>query len=445
MLPILKVTSVALLLGVAFTAQAAEPAKSNMAPLCKSCHMEDSNMLRGTLDSYVGKTKTFLMDIGTRKELFKVNECTNVKNLEEVDDLSSHKGKAFRVNFIEKNGEKIALLVTRFDILNSIDPSEKIDKAGLKELISHDKNAVVVDARPEVAYNLGHIPGSTVIPAAMPAEKMATMLPADKKTPLVFYCVGGCSSPTAAMKAKGLGYTNVKIYAGGFPDWIASEAAFIKPPVVAKNIQESPEAMVIVDVREGNVGTFIKGALHIPFSKLDTLQPMLPVKYKPIMPIVFYGDKAQDATKKAVEWGFKGARTLNISFDEWSKASFPVDTVAKQEVKYIAKPKPGTILFDEFEALLKNKPSDVIMLDVRTAGEVEQDGKFKEGINISVDALSSRLGELPKDKKIVVNCAAGIRAEQGYTILKDAGFKDVRYLDARIKFTKEGNHEISPN
>lgn len=73
----------------------------------------------------------------------------------------------------------------------------------------------------------------------------------------------------------------------------------------------------------------------------------------------------------------------SASFDEWSKASFPVDTVAKQEVKYIAKPKPGTILFDEFEALLKNKPSDVIMLIVRTAGEVEQDGKFKR-VSISL-------------------------------------------------------------
>jgi hypothetical protein len=44
---------------------------------------------------------------------------------------------------------------------------------------------------------------------AKPFDKQFDKLPKDMSTPLVFYCVGGCSSPLSGVKAKSLGYTNV--------------------------------------------------------------------------------------------------------------------------------------------------------------------------------------------------------------------------------------------
>jgi hydroxyacylglutathione hydrolase len=58
----------------------------------------------------------------------------------------------------------------------------------IKPLVSQ-KKAVIIDARLPEEYLAGHIPGALNIPA----ERMlleAARLPADKATPLIFYCRG---------------------------------------------------------------------------------------------------------------------------------------------------------------------------------------------------------------------------------------------------------------
>jgi len=52
-------------------------------------------------------------------------------------------------------------------------------------------------------------------------------------------------------------------------------------------------------------------------------------------------------------------------------------------------------------------------------------------VNIPVDELQGRLSELPKDKEIVTHCKTGLRAEMGYTILRNAGFK-TRFLNDKV-------------
>jgi rhodanese-related sulfurtransferase len=48
-----------------------------------------------------------------------------------------------------------------------------------------------------------------------------------------------------------------------------------------------------------------------------------------------------------------------------------------------------------------------------------------------VDELQGRLKELPKDKEIVTHCRTGLRAEMGYTILRNGGFK-TRFLNDKV-------------
>jgi rhodanese-related sulfurtransferase len=66
-----------------------------------------------------------------------------------------------------------------------------------------------------------------------------------------------------------------------------------------------------------------------------------------------------------------------------------------------------------------------LVLDVRTAAEY-QGGHVDGALNIPVQELESRLGEL-KDKKraIVVYCASGMRSAHAAKILATAGFMDV--------------------
>jgi len=67
-----------------------------------------------------------------------------------------------------------------------------------------------------------------------------------------------------------------------------------------------------------------------------------------------------------------------------------------------------------------------LLLDVRTAEEFAG-GHIDGARNAPVDSLAGALATLPKDKPIVVYCAAGVRAARAAQLLADNGF-DARNL-----------------
>ena len=83
-----------------------------------------------------------------------------------------------------------------------------------------------------------------------------------------------------------------------------------------------------------------------------------------------------------------------------------------------------------------------ILIDVRTPGEYSQ-GTAGDAVNIPVDDLARRLGELPKDKsaKIVVFCLSGGRSSHAKYILEENGYSNVEnggtYTQMRAKLRQE--------
>ncbi|HEY5715699.1 MAG TPA: FAD-dependent oxidoreductase [Psychromonas sp.] len=77
------------------------------------------------------------------------------------------------------------------------------------------------------------------------------------------------------------------------------------------------------------------------------------------------------------------------------------------------------IHFDELDTLTDEQ----LLLDVRTAGEIEKFGTLEGAINIPVDELRQRMGELPKDKEIIIFCAVGLRGNVAYRQLANRGYK----------------------
>ncbi|MEN9523479.1 MAG: hypothetical protein RL065_1856 [Bacteroidota bacterium] len=65
-----------------------------------------------------------------------------------------------------------------------------------------------------------------------------------------------------------------------------------------------------------------------------------------------------------------------------------------------------------------------VIVDVRTKGEY-QGGHVKGSINIPLNALSSSLSKLKKDKPIITCCASGMRSASAKGILKSNGFSEV--------------------
>ena len=183
-------------------------------------------------------------------------------------------------------------------------PSVSVD--WVKKQIDSGADMVLVDSRPKrKKYDKGHIHGAISIPDSQFA-KMTDQLPQDKGKVLVFYC-GGFKCPLShksAKKAIDLGYTNVKVYAAGFPAWKAAygtagagattaaaskvkagtEEGSIDTDTFVKMVNENPDSMMLIDVRDPDefANGHFKTAVNIPVDQLEDKIKTLPAD-KPIV------------------------------------------------------------------------------------------------------------------------------------------------------------------
>lgn len=86
-------------------------------------------------------------------------------------------------------------------------------------------------------------------------------------------------------------------------------------------------------------------------------------------------------------------------------------------------------------------PKDTFLLDVRTEAEFAL-GALPGAVNIPVDDLRERLGEVPRDKEIIVNCAVGLRGYLALRILMGNGFQRVKNLSGGYRTYALATQEI---
>jgi phage shock protein E len=70
------------------------------------------------------------------------------------------------------------------------------------------------------------------------------------------------------------------------------------------------------------------------------------------------------------------------------------------------------------------RKNGAIFVDVRSAGEFAN-GNAPGTINIPLQELGSRLGELPKSTPVVLCCASGTRSGMAKLMLKKKGYRNV--------------------
>lgn len=95
---------------------------------------------------------------------------------------------------------------------------------GLAEVIVHQekKSAVFIDARTNEEYSAGHIPGARSLPYyEIDQYKDAALNGLTADHLIVIYCEGvGCElSFFLGRELQAGGFTNVRIFYGGFPEW----------------------------------------------------------------------------------------------------------------------------------------------------------------------------------------------------------------------------------
>ncbi|MGA3266569.1 MAG: FAD-dependent oxidoreductase [Verrucomicrobiota bacterium] len=74
------------------------------------------------------------------------------------------------------------------------------------------------------------------------------------------------------------------------------------------------------------------------------------------------------------------------------------------------------------------QPAGEFLLDVRDADELEESGALPDAVNIPLGQLRDRLGELPRDRRIVTYCQKGQRGYLAACALRGRGFDDVANL-----------------
>ncbi len=319
-------------------------------------------------------------------------------------------------------------------------------------------DVVVIDSRPARKYDPGYIAPALNIPDRS-FDAMVDLLPGDKSTLMIFYC-GGVTCPLShqsAFKAEALGYSNVKVYAAGYPDWIKNGGiGSVSAAYVKKQIDNAK--MVVVDSRPDRkyAKGHVPGAINIPDRSFDKMTELLPTAKDAAL--VFYcgGYKcplSYNSAAKAINLGYTNVKTFQAGYPAWVEAygkmqpTTKVDgsvKVATARVAIETGDEPDTITFESFDNILKNAPGSVYLIDVRTLEEFKTGG-FKGSIHMTVDEVEEKVAELPSDKPIIFVCSTGARSGEAYDIVKMAR-EDLKiyFLDATVTHSKDGTYKLEP-
>ncbi len=84
---------------------------------------------------------------------------------------------------------------------------------------------------------------------------------------------------------------------------------------------------------------------------------------------------------------------------------------------------------------------DVFLLDVRE--QSEYDAGHIPGVKlIPMDAVASRLNEIPKDKAVIVTCHSGNRSSQVAKFLRDQGYTNIHNMLGGINAWQQAGYAV---
>jgi rhodanese-related sulfurtransferase len=434
--------------------QAAAAAKPVMPAVCTSCHKPEPGVVRGYLEGVAFKSQSMQLGLGTATEIIrfdpkaiKVLDAGDPKPVDFLRDVK--KNHEARIEVVEKDGVKTA---TAIDIKGPIKIAQNklIFYPEVEKLVAAGPEKggyTLIDSRPLPRFQEGTIPGSVNLP--YPAfDKFLDRLPKDKDKLLVFFCQGvTCMmSPSSLRRAEAMGYTQVKVYREGWPEWTEKNvgvvsAQFLKEAWIDKDIPHVLiDARAPLEMARGHV----KGAVSLTPEQVKAALKGFPDK-KLKAPIMVYdggdGVAAMAVARQITAAGYPFVNVIPGGYAGWTQASYAtVAGVPSSQVAYAPKPRPGEIPVAEFRKLAAATPPDVLILDVRNTDEANA-GMIKGAKLVPDEEITARMAEIPKDKRIVTHCATGVRAEMAYHKLKAAGY-DVGFVKAELEIDKNGTLKI---
>ena len=226
-------------------------------------------------------------------------------------------------------------------------------------------DVTLVDSRPTARkFDVGHIPTAVNIPDTQFEKLAPKLLPADKSQLVIFYCDGPecILSHNGAYKAEQLGYSNIRVYEAGFPDWIKNGNLHAVSVAYLKRLMDEKVPMTLVDSRpkerKYDLG-HIPGAISLPDSQFEKWAADRLPKDK-AAPLYFYCEGlscklSNDSALKAIGLGYTQVKVVPEGYPAWEKAFGPGPTLAaaaaSQAPAIEAGKESGTITVASFERI----------------------------------------------------------------------------------------------
>lgn len=315
------------------------------------------------------------------------------------------------------------------------------------------KGVAIIDSRPAARqYDPGHLPAAINIPDTQ-FDKLADKLPADKSTLLIFYC-GGLECPlshNSAFKAEKLGYTQIKVYPAGMPDWKEKGGMISVSAAHIKKLIDDKASYLLIDARPKRVADkgMIPTAVNISDTDFDKQVDKLPAD-KTTALIYYCGGLecvlSDKSAEKAKKLGYTNVFTYPEGYPEWEKlhgasavtTSAGGSSASASASTLVAGKEKGSVTVESFQKIWESAPQSLLLVDVRDPREFSA-GTIKGAVSVPINELEKKVSSLPLDKPVVFFCSTGARSGEAYDTVKLLRDEVKAYfLDADIKFAEGG-------
>ena len=139
--------------------------------------------------------------------------------------------------------------------------------------------------------------------------------------------------------------------------------------------------------------------------------------------------------------GVEALKSLELAYaPPYSSAKDPVNMLGFVAGNVIS----GQVKFAAWDAAEKSDPQQTILLDVREESE-RMAFSVPGSVGIPLGQLRARLGELDKNKEVIVFCAIGVRAYNAARILMSHGFENVNVYPGGSRFYMATHYETLEN
>jgi hypothetical protein len=147
---------------------------------------EEKNTYKGPVVGRSNKAKTISITVGKGDKA----KTMMVKFDDDTEGLDyAKKGEAAIIKWEQRGDDQYAVVV-KPKLAKLPEGVSEIKVEELHKLLQDYVPLTLIDSRPELRYNQGHLPGSLSVPVPKLKEMKAKVLPEDKNKLLVFYCGG---------------------------------------------------------------------------------------------------------------------------------------------------------------------------------------------------------------------------------------------------------------